>query len=407
MNEYRHISFGGAYDAGDFLYASNGLFNGMLKINKQTQKAEYTDRFFGESLLKQGLHHKVYRYKNELVFTPDNAVELHIYDLDCNKMQSYPLNIDTSKKSRCIDSFFDGEKIWLFYAYAEQPIVIFDLRNHTQEVFGGIADVLPQEIKERQTPMLYSKLEKVGRKIYGAVWGSPHIIEFDMDLQKTEIYTLENKETKLTGIAFDGEVFWLTELDCAMVKSWHPHGETENISAPDVLTEAKGLVYCNIVCHDGKVFLIPNCGENIFCVDKENSRLSIFCKFPENMQGFTDVRKTWRRFFNFDIVEDNILRLYPAGATMMVDINVDTAEAQGYSFVLDDSWDDEKYMREIIFSHIDEETAQRYLPEAKEVDLHVYLEYVEKTERDKADMLGDGIGKRIWNYVFGDKRSPE
>lgn len=404
LGEYRRINFSSAYDAEDSLYVSHGLFNGLFKIDKLSGQAMYVGKFPNESVVRNGMgmHGRVFRHGDELIFTPDVALGVHIYNLNSGELQYYPIDSGNATKSRCIDAFLEGDKLWLFYAYSGEAVVVFDLKTKKQKKIWTIRDGLPEEIRQRNFPVFWSCLQKAGRKIYGVIWGSCYFVEFDIDTQKSVVHKVEDEDIKLTGVAYDGQRFWFIKLNSINVIKWEPQSGEITEYDSDLGYENQALMNCNIIYHNDRIFVIPNIGKELLVVDKNEKKLKKFCELPENMCGFGDVRKSWRRFFFYDITTDDTLRLYPAGVDMMLDINVETAEVCGYKFELDESWDEGKYRKEVVYGYIDELTSMQYLAEKKELGLDEYLDYVTYTTTNGSIGNTTNIGKHIWENVSKD-----
>ena len=404
LDEYRRINFSSAYDVGDSLYVSHGLFNGLFKINKSNGQVMYVKKFPNESAVRNGMgmHGRVFRHGDELIFTPDVASGVHIYNLNSGELQHYPVDSGTAMKSRCIDAILEGDKLWLFYAYYGEAVVAFDLKTKKQNKIWTIRDGLPEEIRQRNLPVFWSCFHKTGRKIYGVIWGSCYFVEFDIDTKKSVTHKVDDEDIKLVSVVYDGQSFWFTKLHSINVIKWESKtGEVTEYEC-NLGYENQALVNCNIICHNGKILVVPNLGEELLIVDKSEKKLKKFCDLPRNMRGFDDVRKNWRRVFFFDIITDDTLRLYPVGVDMMLDINLETAVVCGYKFELDESWDDDKYKKEVVYDYIDEFTSKQYLAEKKELGLKEYLDYVTyaKTSRGIGDTTN--IGKHIWENVSKD-----
>lgn len=380
-NEYRNISFSGAYDDGKELYVSSGLFNGMIRIDKKSKLAKEVKRFDNIGVLRTGLHNKVHYYKGNVVFCPDNAEGVHVYNIEEDYLKYYDFSCYKKSRSRCIDSFLNGSKLWLFFAYAEQPLIVFDLEDFTHRAIYWTDGILPKNIIDRKKQILWSRLEIFNRIIYGVIWDSPYIVQFDMDSNEINIISLEDEERRLSGIATDGETFWLTELRKTHVIKWKPSEKIEVIELKKDHFELREIVYCEIIYYEKKVILVPNSGENILYVSSEEEELDIFCKLPENFVKLSDERKLWRRFFYHDILENNILRLYPTGVNMMCDINLQNATIEGYEFCLGDDWDEQKYKEYTIYTNIEEACQGKHLVETKGIGLYSYLECVSNNRK--------------------------
>lgn len=371
VNEYRSVSFDGACDMGKEMFVSCQIFNGMLKLNKETHKAEYVCKFPGERSNATALHHKIYKYNDCLVFAPDNAKGIHIYDMCRDEISYYAIHAKCTKRNRCIGSVLIGEKLWLFYAYAEHPVIIFDLSTFKMESFGGIADMVPEEIVERNTPAFLSMFGCYGTKVYGVIWNSPYIVEIETVQRTVEVYKIR-EECRLSAIAYDGKDFWLTEYGNGPVIQWN---KQYGIVAEYYLETGSNGIYWNVACVDKYVILLSKSDNYVFGVNKEALVVEPFCELPEGFEGFDDVRKGWRRNVSYD-VWDGVLRVYPGNANMMLDIDVYKRSIKGYKFLLEDKYNDEWYNENIFYPDMVETSPKRIFKEKSTLTLEDYIGYI-------------------------------
>lgn len=367
------ISFDGMYDSGTFMYMASGIFNGMLQVDKCTGEAKYVIPFENEDTNQKGLCHRVYRYQNYLVFTPDNAKNVHIYDLESNKMQYYPIPIKNMHRRRCIDSALIGNELWLFFAYVEQPVIIFDLRNMEMREFVGITEALPREISERKSPVFWNQFTKYNDEIYGAVWDSSYIVKLNTVTQKVEVLTISGEPRKLCALAYDGVNFWFAELGSNKVFRWDGGEEVLEYLSAEFETR-DSFIYNNIIFCYGKIVIIPNAGREIYYVDGFEESVKTFCALPDEFSELKDERRTWRRFYSYDIKE-NMIHIYPANANMQVNIDVERVIAEGIVVTLDLK-NDEGYKNNILYPSIERYNVKGVIPRTKDIGLKEYLEYL-------------------------------
>lgn len=370
------ISFDGSYDDGTYLYASSELYNGMLKLNKASEKVDYICGFSHSSYEILGQHHKVYRYKESLVFTPDNARGIHVYNMFDKNMAYYAIDNQKATRTRCIDSFLNGSKLWLIYAYAEHPLVIIDLDTWQMKKIEIFKELLPKAIIERDFPLFWSVFASKGNCLFGAVWHSSYIIKIDTETGEVGMIKLQDTGRKLTTVVYFDNLLWCGEYGSTEVTCWNLEGEfvERYILEESVQMHEKGN-FSNLILCDKNICLVTNLDNYIYYLDREKKLIKELVDFPENFETFEDTRKKWRRFFSYDVI-GTIIRLYPTNANMMLDIDVVNRTIRGYQFVLDEKYDNDWYRRTFVYPQIEELGQGKVLRETKQLALDDYIGFV-------------------------------
>lgn len=372
--KYQCISFDGAYNIGDKMIVSSLTFNGMLQVNKCDGKAKYLKCFESEPLFQKGLHHKVYQHGTKYIFAPDNARGIHVYDIEQKKMRFYELCDKNDKRFRCIDSFINEDKLWLFFAYWEKTIVIFDLNNFSIRYLDVVAEKLPQEFKEREGALFWSQLEKKGDFVYGVFWGTPYFMKLNTSTEEVQIEKLDDIDRQLCTVAYDGEAFWFTQLHSVKILKWEELKKKVTEYAPIGAIQEAPLVYNNIISVKEKILVVPNEADEIMYFNSKEGVFQTFCKLPEGFAKMSDERRRWRRFYSYEILDD-IVRLYPANANMMVDVDVVNRITTGLSVVLDVE-NDEEYFKQIICSKVENAYKKSVIVKTNDFGLQDYLKYL-------------------------------
>ena len=373
----RSVSFQGYYDAGEEYYVSCYQFNGLLKIYKNTKEAEFIASFPKEPTTKQALHQTVFCVGQTLVFAPVYASGIHTYHLGSGQMEYYPVEMPGCKKVRCMDAHMVGNKLWLFYSYADNPIVVFDVITHKMTYYKDIIDILPKEIKERKFAAFWSLFARNGYDLYAPVWRSPYILHMNLENRKTELISLEGFADSIIGVAYDEGIFYLTEWEKEEIKAWNPLDDTKTVYRPleDMgLNNEYRIVYTNVIACQGQIILVPNAGTRVFRLRKEDGAIVPFCDFPEEYEEFTEERKSWRKHLSFECSDEGI-RLFPSRGNMMLDINVSGQTVHGQDFLLGENWEKECYAN-IFAPYIREQTVNGRVCENKIIELDDFIKYV-------------------------------
>ncbi len=373
----KSVSFDGYYDAGEEIYASCMQFNALLKINKNDGQVEIVATFPNEPMTQQSMHWNIYCVERTLIFVPSYATGIYTYSLQRQQMEYYPIAMPGCVKVRCIDSHQVGDKIWLFYAYADNPIVVYDVNTHRMEYFNEMTNVLPEEIRVRPMPMFWSTFARKENELYGVIWKSSYIVHLNMDTMDVEIISLQGWTDKLTGVAYNADVLYFTELGSEEVKTLRlldGSGELYQPQEDMMRDKTYEQVYSNVIACEGQILLIPNSGRKIYSLRYEDGMIVPFADLPEEYEDATDERKGWRRHYGHYFIKDGI-RLCPYKANMMLDINVAerTIHGQIYRF---GELAEEEYFKQIVCPHIKEQTRKGEVCESGTIDLEDFLRYV-------------------------------
>ena len=397
------ISFGGFYDTGETMIVSNTAFNGLLKLDKKSRIGEYLQAFPEDIEIKQGMHHRVYYNNGLLFFAPDNANGLHIYNIETNELKFIPIIFDKSNKKRCIDSQRIGNMLWLFYGYADNPIVKFDMVTYEISLFWGVYNELPDEIKEEKKPIFNSTLARNGSEVFGAVWNSFYIIRLDLISEKVQIISLERYVKRLFGVAYLKGILYFTQFSNQNVIGLDLREKNSFVYKPKIdlkLDEKKDFdcFYSNIISSGEKIILIPNSGRNILYLNMEKSDISILGTLPEQCQDISDERRRWRRFYNFDATDERIL-LYPNGVNMMIDIDIKNKTITGSLFRMETSWMEKEYHKVIVENYMKRVVSHGAIQENQKITMEDFAKYVENTNITSIKLEENNVGKTIWEKL--------
>ena len=373
MNKH-YVSFDGVYDDGETYFISSGSFNGMLNYNKKDSTIEYVTSFQNQEPYQGGLHHKVYKYEDNLVFTPNNAKGIHIYDTKHKKMYFHKLFGTDEIRTRCIDALLVEDKLWLFFAYAEKPVVIFDLNTYEIKYFYGIIEKLPMDIRERKLQIFWCPMAKHREIVCGAIWNTSYIVKINMITQQVELCNVGEAHRGLSTLAYDGMNFWFARLRDTSVYKWNEKdNEIIEYESLDFLDD-EVFIYNNIICEHGQVLVIPNKGKKLLCVDEKEKKILEYCSLPDSFAEFADIRKTYRRFYDYDVI-NSVIRLFPANANMMVEVDVEKKISVGTTIMLDVD-DDENYKKHVLYRYMDIIQKKGIITKSNIIGLKEYLGYL-------------------------------
>ncbi len=397
------ISFGGFYDIGEKIIVSNTAFNGLLKLDKKSGTGEYLQVFPEDIQIKQGMHHRVYHNNGLLFFAPDNANGVHIYNIETNELKFIPIIFNKSNRKRCIDSQRIGNVLWLFYGYADNPIVKFDMVTYEISLFWGVHNELPDEIKDENRLIFNTTLARNNSEVFSIIWDSFYVIRLDLISEKVQVISLKGYVKRLSGVAYLKGMLYFTELSSKNVVGLDLREKKTFVyqCKTDLkLDETKAFVcfYSNIIVSGEKIILIPNSGRNILYVNIEKGCISDFVILPEQCQDISDERHKWRRFYNFDATDERIL-LYPNGVNMMIDIDTKNKTITGILFYMEKSWMEKEYHKIIVENYLEGIVSHGPIQENQRITIEDFAKYVENTNITSIKLKENNVGKSIWEKL--------
>lgn len=373
----KSVSFDGCYDTGEELYASCMQFNALLKINKRDGRVQLVTTFPNEPAMQQAIYQKIYCADDNVIFVPSYGKGVYTYDLQNQQLEFYPITMPDCAASRCIASYQVGDKIWMFYAYADNPIVVYDIKTHQIEYYEEMMKVLPEEIRERKKAVFWGEFACNESDVYGVIWKSAYILHMNLQTMAVEIISLCGWADELTGVAYDAGVIYLTEFDSKEVKALRLLDGARKVYRPqgDMQLDEEGkMIYSNVIACQGEVLMIPDSGRRIFSLRHEDGMIVPFADLPEAYEDVTDERRGWRRYFShFDT--DSGIRLCPSRANMMLDINVSERTIRGQIYRFDENAD-EAYFKHNVCGHLKEQALEGEICENEAIGLEDFLKYV-------------------------------
>lgn len=374
--DYRQISFDYLCEVDNCYFASCVTFNGLLQINKDNLEANYICSFPNEAKYAEALHHKIYKFERMLVFAPNNAMGIHLYHLDTQRMFFWPVDNEKCVRNRCVDSFVYDDKLWLFYAFAEHPVVIFDLKTYQIEKYFGIMDVLPESIAKREkTAVFWSTLVQVGGKVYGVIWKSSYIVEVDLVSRTVSLHSILEEKLMLTAITSDGNSVWIAEaISKTLLKLDTKNRVIQKYTMQEQYLKSRSY-FCNLIWCNNKLWILFDDLQTVFCINEEKNSVDEACFFPEKFKKMDDIRSKMRSFFNVEVSNGRV-RIYPINSNMMLELDVEQMLIKGYSIRMSEGYDDGWYMKNFLESYYKELYLGKCMIEGKDISLKTYLDFL-------------------------------
>mgnify|MGYP002516734881 FL=1 len=396
---YSLLSFDGLIDNGKESYLSSACFNGLIEIDRESGSVRMINKFPKENAFMYLLHHKLCKHGNKIIFTPDHAKNIHVMDMDSNDMICVDFKGGYSGAARCIDSYVWDNRLWLFFSNKGMPVTSMDLSTYEIRHYPELTESLETIVKDEDQVIFWAELWKDRGQAYGVFYDSGYLVHIDLTCRKTEIIPAVPEGKRMTGAAVAGETAYLTERDSYEVTAYSlADGSTRTYAPEHSLNLAKGTgyVYSNIVAANGKILLVPNFDNRILCI--KDDRIAFFCHMPKGYRDIEeDGRNSWRRFYSTQRC-GNVLRLFPAKANMLLDIDLKEEKAEGRSYKMPSGWMDTGYYRDYVTPYVRESARDaQCMYENDVVNLNDYIRVLESdTVYPRPIPRTEQNGRAIW-----------
>lgn len=348
-------------------YASSATFNGLLRIEKDI--AEIIGEFPGEHISKITLHHKQYLYKNKIYFMPDHAKSIHIYDLSTHNMRSIEFgNLEGYEDPvRGVDSFILGNLVYVFFEYANNPILLINLEEEC--IVKTIVYSIPEELTSKRTiPLFNAPFSYFDGSIYAAVWKEKYFFKF---IPTEEVAYFIKVETSLPleqMCVLDGKNFYFITEDSNILL--HLLKKDSKYITDYIVRDCRTLnnSFCNIINFMGTIILVPNSG-NYLC-KVVNDEIIPYIKLPDNYGNSDLPRMEWRKHFSWSS-KNEMLILCPYCANMKISISIKRNVCEGELIELD------KYDYDLIKKKIFKSNFTNGIAKEKNAnDLEIFIENI-------------------------------
>lgn len=174
----------------DVIYATSMESNGLFVINMDG-KAILKAIFPREKAYKRFLFSDCVCYNNKLIFAPDSAEKIYIYDLDTNQFKIIDFNlnikIDNYNETFKFSKIVEGDEAFYFLPATYPYIVKMD--KDTLEV-----KYIPVEKEGAKFWFRKQCINKNGG-IYLVSINSPYVLRFDLNTEKINWIQFSNNET--------------------------------------------------------------------------------------------------------------------------------------------------------------------------------------------------------------------
>ena len=228
--------------------------NGLFKIARNKDKAEYVARIPFKSQEKRFLASGIFYYGNKLFVTPTSATEILVWDIQKETWESY--DIDSRHAWHQFvwftGAFQYGGSLWLkptnYGAIAQ-----FDMRSCEMNYFTGWGGTIKAAGPDENSQYL-GQAAVSGGDMWITALHNGYLLWFSLETYAYKVYDIPEARKGFASIACDGTALWLYTKDGDLLR-WTAMEGTD-LYLPKILEDCPKLG--KIIFHNGSIFAFAN-----------------------------------------------------------------------------------------------------------------------------------------------------
>lgn len=366
---------------GDEYYFAHWYVNGLFRIKRGSEKAEFVTRIPFKSKEKRFLSAAVFHASGFLYVIPTSASEILAWEISTGKWQSYELDPQYAKDPYVwfIGAFKVDDCLWLKPVnYA--AMVRFDLASRNLAYFTGWGKQVWDDNPDASN-QYWGEAVFVGSDIWIAAKQSRYIMKFSTELNISEMYEVENSDFGIRSLAHDGTDFWIYTVNGDLL-CWHPQKGVHGLWKKPIKDGRGG----SLICKSNRVWLFEHLADSYVMVDIHSGELSYRSHFlPEDLR----VGLGYAQLFQ----DENYIYIHPNDGELLICFNPETERAEVYSFRL-------KKEDEAVYAQDSFENREMPVGEGLFYDLYELIMYLRLAGNNKISVeMEKSTGQAIYDRI--------
>lgn len=289
------------------IYMSKDM-NMVCSLNLKDEKVRILGSIPEEVFCGGRLASKIVHWNDELFFVPLQAKKAWRYNLKNNQWSS--LELKENKKAviryKMLQALRYDKKLFLI-GNMYPSIVCWDLMTGETRNFDKVYDVLKEEKKDVVDGFLRSDYVRIDDIFYMASCLTNLVLKFDMKTCAYEWIAVGGKDNKYSGIAWDGEKFWLSPRRNGTLVCWEENGGTKEFLLPKDFNPQNEFL-TGIICENDQIKIIGCYGMGILTLSKKDLK-----KHHISEETYSFVKKNENEATVFQCADGQIITKSPLG----------------------------------------------------------------------------------------------
>lgn len=327
------VSFLGGYIDDNKIWFSNTFYNGLFYFDLTDKRIQFVCRIESEKIKSRSLFSNIVKIDDKLVLVPDQAESIVIYDIRTNKLKTikldYKYNLYCEKygkfnKFSCAIPYKNS----VFIIGCRWPlIVILDLKT---EKVKYITDCFEknQDFLNLENILAIENYAVLNDIAYVPMFACEYIMKIDLKNNKVFWVKIENDQQGFSGIALDGDNFWLSPSGYSSIVCWNEkNGKIRKYEIDYSKYAQVDRTYRNCIVAETKILFLPDQIENLVIIDKEQDNIIEFplkSHFIKEKSYYVNSFMTFRGKVGESIIcqmepEHQLIRIYLENGDLKID----------------------------------------------------------------------------------------
>ena len=241
------------------LYMIDRNYNVIYNLNIKTGELIIVDSIPGENLLAYRLGAKIIHHNDDLYFSPMNAKNIWKLNLKSKQWKSYERKeiSNWTTQTDMFQAIVYKNKIF-FIGCLYPAIIVLDTLTDKMVYIEEPYKFLNVKAKEAGDACFRTDYVQIDSYIYLASCVSNEVFKFDMNTCKFKFIPVGDDDFKYSGIAYDGNSFFLSPRKNTPIVIWDGNVGVKNIELPLEFKERNKMIFGG-VCYDEGKLIFPAC----------------------------------------------------------------------------------------------------------------------------------------------------
>lgn len=291
MEEHSRILFPACTVYKNKMYYVTHGERALKSVDLETGVVKYIDSPKGYDLTEwRGIGRLILR-EDVLYLFEENGMRMLEYSLLKNTARCFKIDCDQYLFDVIAAAEFYEDKIYIFPSFANR-LVRIDLKSGQVESRERlcpdekyIVDLEDRIILDEKNDMPM-KLFVCGCRIGDLLWifSKKYVVRYDLSTELFQKYILSDMINMCIYAVWKNEMFYILSID-GSIYTWEPKSnETEIIYVNTVVSTC--LYFSEIVVTEKNIWMIPCFGDDIYIIDLETKKRTIYDLYPEEFKYY-------------------------------------------------------------------------------------------------------------------------
>lgn len=347
-----------------YLYFSCSQYNGLFKLEIDTETISYIGPFEGAPLDMAILHRKCLVYGRWLIFIPQNTDRINLFNVDTYEQKTVKV-LDEDKHFMFADAIVIDDLLYLMPGRKEQPAKIVHLDDYSVETIDDLSGKIQSEAPDSPDE---GGLFAIGAayhdgSIYMGLYKQSKIIQYDVT--SSEVRLIETDIDNIRDLSGGKDGVWITDLSGGRIELLGKKIETVRFE--------HDYSYRHVLEMGTRTYVIPGTATCIGILNDDRTVTNM--DYPEDFRDFEQC--FYDKFYGYAIYEDEIY-LFPYAHDNMLVISGDKLRTVKTVYETDTAVSDPKQLIETIQAYRSRIVRENggLITESPEFTLDSYMEYI-------------------------------